>query len=235
MTLYRTHVGLIIAVPLTKLYGIYGCVSSIALSILFSNVIAANIVFYRVVKIDVLGYWKGIMRMIWLPMVAIYLCMYLKRYILIDSMSKLIGGLCIFCFCYLPIFSCINMSKQEKEEIKRFVENIKTQDCMKYRVLLLIQCILITLSIVYSFLCNYVFDCTISIIGIKLLITISVISIYVLLCVLKISFMHVYSVFIAAVSLYNISYIFVSFLKEIPYFILQKVLYRYVLLCIVIG
>ena len=82
---------------------------------------------------------------------------------------------------------------------------------MKLKILLFIQSVLIVLSLIYSFLYNCNLAGFVSITGMKLLIIISLIYIYISLYVLKIGFLHVYSIFIATVSLYNISYVLVSF------------------------
>lgn len=122
--------GLIIAVPFTRLYGIYGCVSSIALSILLSNVIASNIVFYRVAKIDVLDYWKNIVKMVVFPVIVAILIFSCKGIIQIDSMLYLLIYILLFSLIYIPIFAYIAMNAYEKELLISFICRFRI--CKRY-------------------------------------------------------------------------------------------------------
>lgn len=117
--------GLIVSIPFTKNYGIYGCVYTIAIVIFCFNVISSNIVFCKIAKIDVVKYWKEIIGMIWFPIITVCICFYLKQYLQIDSVYCFILSLCVFSICYLPFFLLVNMSEAEKSEVKRVLRMIK--------------------------------------------------------------------------------------------------------------
>ena len=106
-------IGFILAFPFTDKFGIYGCAWAISISIFLSNALASNIVFYKIGKIDVLRYWKEVASMLWLPVVTIAICFYLKSYINISTVQSLCVSIVVFSIVYILInLYMINPSKR---------------------------------------------------------------------------------------------------------------------------
>lgn len=110
-------VGFIVAFPFTKYFGIYGCAWAISISIFLSNVIASNVVFYKIAKIDVIAYWKEIFKISWLPFIAIVGCFMVKKYWPIMTIDNLCFEIMIFSFFYILICIICNMNLEERKMI----------------------------------------------------------------------------------------------------------------------
>ena len=110
-------IGFILAFPFTDRFGIYGCAWAISISIFLSNALASNIVFYKIGKIDVIRYWKEVTSMLWLPVVAIAICFYVKSYINISTVQSLCVSIVVFSIIYIPLNIIGNMNAQERNII----------------------------------------------------------------------------------------------------------------------
>ena len=110
-------IGFILAFPFTDRFGIYGCAWAISISIFLSNALASNIVFYKIGKINVLRYWKEVASMLWLPVVAIAICFYVKSYINISTVQSLCVSIVVFSIIYIPLNIIGNMNMQEKNHV----------------------------------------------------------------------------------------------------------------------
>lgn len=110
-------IGFILAFPFTDRFGIYGCAWAISISIFLSNALASNIVFYKIGKIDILRYWKEVVSMLWLPVLAIAICFYLKSYINISTVQSLCVSIVVFSIIYIPLNIIGNMNMQEKNHV----------------------------------------------------------------------------------------------------------------------
>ena len=111
-------IGLMLTFPFTSYFGIYGCACAISVSIFVSNVLVSNIVFYKIAKIDVLVYWKQILKMSLLPLVVIAFCFYLKKYIHIVYVLDFFVYIVLFSLLYILINVYFNANKEEKNILK---------------------------------------------------------------------------------------------------------------------
>jgi len=107
-------IGLILTVPFTQYFGVYGCAWSISLSILVSNVFASNVVFYNIARIDIIRYWKEIARMSWLPVLVIIIYFCLKAYVDISSIGDFCVGVLLLFVVYQSVNIMVNMNCDEK-------------------------------------------------------------------------------------------------------------------------
>lgn len=108
-------VGFVFTFPFTKEFGLYGCVWTVSFSILLSNVIASNIVFYCIAKIDVIKYWGDIFKMMYLPIIAICLFTIFKNYISLDTWLSLCFAIVVFLIIYTPLLCLTCMNKEERQ------------------------------------------------------------------------------------------------------------------------
>ena len=115
-------IGFILAFPFTDRFGIYGCAWAISISILLSNALTSNIVFYKIGKIDVLRYWKEVSTMLWLPIVSIMACFVLKGDFPITSVGDLCVGILLFSLIYLLGCFLWNMNAGEKKMAILFID-----------------------------------------------------------------------------------------------------------------
>lgn len=118
-------IGFVLAFPFTDRFGIYGCAWAISISIFLSNALASNIVFYKIGKIDVIRYWKEVASMMWLPIMAIVVCFYLKKHIDILTIQNLSISIVAFSVFYMLLTIIGNMNPQERKYIFLLFRNLK--------------------------------------------------------------------------------------------------------------
>ncbi len=120
-------IGLVLTFPFTHYFGVYGCAWAISISILISNVLASNIVFYKIAGIDVIQYWKEVMRMSWFPVLMIVAFMLVKGNLPIHSILSLLCYILIFSLFYIPLNVMLNMNGWEKMMIYSLMLKVKNK------------------------------------------------------------------------------------------------------------
>ena len=117
-------IGLMSTFPFANYFGIYGCACAISISIFVSNVLVSNFVFYKIAEIDVVMYWKQVMRMSLFPLFVIAFCFCLKFYISIISVFDLCVSILAFSAIYVLINFIINMNDQEKSQVFGLIRKV---------------------------------------------------------------------------------------------------------------
>lgn len=124
-TFIMAIVNVFISIYLAKRYGPAGSAIGTSIALIICNIILINIYYYKVIKIDVIKFWKDILRMtIWfiIPVAIIVGIMYI---------TKLSGlwGILVYGSLYTIMYSIIAilfvMNNYEKNIIKRFFKKIK--------------------------------------------------------------------------------------------------------------
>lgn len=117
-------IGFVLVFPFSNYFGVNGCAWAISVSIFISNVIASNVVFYKIAKINVIRYWKEVAKMSWLPLIAIGGCFMIKIYFPIITIGNLCIAIVIFSFIYLSICIIWNMNVEEKKIVASLIGRI---------------------------------------------------------------------------------------------------------------
>lgn len=124
-TFIMAIVNVFISIYLAKRYGPVGSAIGTSIALIICNIILINIYYYKVIKIDVIKFWKDILRMtIWfiIPVAIIVGIMYI---------TKLSGlwGILVYGSLYTIMYSIIAilfvMNNYEKNIIKRFLKKFK--------------------------------------------------------------------------------------------------------------
>lgn len=124
-TFIMAIVNVFISIYLAKRYGPAGSAIGTSIALIICNIILINIYYYKVIKIDVIKFWKDILRMtIWfiIPVAIIVGIMYI---------TKLSGlwGILVYGSLYTIMYSIIAilfvMNNYEKNIIKRFLKKFK--------------------------------------------------------------------------------------------------------------
>lgn len=124
-TFIMAIVNVFISIYLAKRYGPVGSAIGTSIALIICNIILINIYYYKVIKIDVIKFWKDILRMtIWfiIPVAIIVGIMYI---------TKLSGlwGILVYGSLYTIMYSIIAilfvMNDYEKNIIKRFLKKFK--------------------------------------------------------------------------------------------------------------
>lgn len=108
-------IGLIISIPLAKLYGGIGCVVGTSFSVIVGQIICINIYYKKIIHLDVILFWRQIVRMGVVPLCFIVGGMLLLHYIYPNSLLTLILAIGCFSIVYIPCFYVFSMNKYEKD------------------------------------------------------------------------------------------------------------------------
>lgn len=117
-------VSLIFQVVLTRLYGSLGCAIAIAGALFVGQGIILNIYYYIKQNIDIISFWKEILKMSIVPIILTIVSIFATRNYNIDSWGKLALAILIFCAIYVPLFWLFSMNKYERDLIKVPIQKI---------------------------------------------------------------------------------------------------------------
>lgn len=108
-------ISFIASLPLSKHYGAIGCASSTAAALVLGQVIIMNIYYEKRIGLDILSFWKEIIKMSIAPILISILSYQVLEYVIIDSYFDLIVAIVLFTVLYLPIFWFASMNRYEKD------------------------------------------------------------------------------------------------------------------------
>lgn len=107
---------LVLQVFLAKPYGGIGCAFAIAVSTILGHIIAMNIYYYKKQRIDIVTFFKEILKMSIIPIVVSFICLFVIRYFGIQFTWKtLIVGITIYSMVYIPAVYFLQFNLYEKE------------------------------------------------------------------------------------------------------------------------
>ena len=111
-------------IPLSKYYGGIGCACAIAGALVLGQIVIMNVYYQVRQKIDIIGFWIEIAKMSAVPALLTIATYYaLVRYPL-DSVPKLISGICVYLIVYLPLFFKFSMNQYERDLILKPVKKL---------------------------------------------------------------------------------------------------------------
>lgn len=108
-------ISFLVSLPLSKHYGAVGCASSTAGALVLGQVIIMNIYYEKRIGLNIIGFWKEIIKMSIAPILISILSYQLLDYVIIDSYFDLIVSIVLFTVLYLPIFWFASMNQYEKD------------------------------------------------------------------------------------------------------------------------
>lgn len=106
--------SLLCSFPLAEKYGGIGCAWSTALALTCGNIIVMNIYYYKVIHIEIIRFWKEIVKMSWVPLFCGGVTAYLLTFFELDTVWKLVGAIMVFCIIYIPLFWFWGMNHYER-------------------------------------------------------------------------------------------------------------------------
>ena len=123
--IFIAAVALILQIVFAKIWGEIGCAIAIAGALFVGQGLVMNYYYFKVQKLDILSFWKEILRMDLAPIILAVLFSVISRLVSIDSWPTLIMWIIIYsvCSCFVLYNYCINSS--EKELILSMIGRIK--------------------------------------------------------------------------------------------------------------
>ena len=121
-TFFMAIFNVFISILLAKQYGAIGAALGTTLSIVLCNIILINIYYYKVIKLNIIEFWKNIFIMILkssIPLILIYILIYFTN---LTGMGAIIvyGG--IYTMLFLLICYYFVMNDYEKNIVKSFLK-----------------------------------------------------------------------------------------------------------------
>lgn len=118
-----------ISIPLAKAFGGIGTAIGTAISLIIGNGIIINIYYYKKAKINVIKFWKQIIKMS-IPIAPLVIITYVVlKYVTLNSWITLGIAVIIYVCIYAIIEYFIVMNKYEKELIQKPINKIKNKIC----------------------------------------------------------------------------------------------------------
>ena len=128
---YRTMIffgiailNVLVSIPLAKMYGGIGSAIGTAASLIIGQIIILNIYYHKAIHINMIEYWKNILKMT-LPMIICFTIGWIiNHYIPAIGIIKLVLEIGIYCIIYSLIAWLFIMNNYEKDLIKKPINKI---------------------------------------------------------------------------------------------------------------
>lgn len=128
---YRTMIffgiailNVLVSIPLAKMYGGIGSAIGTAISLVLGQIIILNIYYYKAIHINILEYWKNILKMT-IPMIIVLgIGLAIKYYISLNGIIELVLGIGIYSIIYSFIAWRFIMNDYEKDLIKKPINKV---------------------------------------------------------------------------------------------------------------
>ena len=108
-------IGLLISIPLAKLYGGIGCVIGTTFSVVMGQIVIINIYYRYKIHIDIISFWKEIAKMVVAPLFLVLLGFLLLNNKEINTLSILILHIIAFSIIYILVFYKFSMNQYERQ------------------------------------------------------------------------------------------------------------------------
>ena len=116
--------NLLISIPLVKKYGAIGAALGTAIALLIGNVLIMNIIYKKIIRLDVLGFWKSILTLVPSVVPSIICTVVYKRIVIIDRWSTLLVGCILFIVVYTTSLYLFGIKQEEKEMFSSIMKKI---------------------------------------------------------------------------------------------------------------
>lgn len=116
--------SLIVQIILAEKYGGIGCAFAVSGALILGQGLVMNIYYAKVQHLDIITFWKEILRMSIVPVLLTALAIAVMSLIEIDSWIKWIGSVCIYCLVYVPLFWRFSMNQYEHEIVAEPVRKL---------------------------------------------------------------------------------------------------------------
>lgn len=110
-------VSLCIQIPLAKYYGGIGCAWAISGALVVGHIIIMNIYYLKKQGIDIVLFWKEVLKMSLVPCMVVMFAKLITRQIIINSIPMLLITIVCFSVIYLPLFWKFSMNQYERNLI----------------------------------------------------------------------------------------------------------------------
>lgn len=126
-TLIMAGANIIISIFLAKKYGPIGSAIGTAIALVICNIILINIYYYKIIKIDVVKFWKSIAKMTLKMLIPVIIIVILLYFIRLDNLLSMIIFIPIYCLLYFLDCYLFIINDQERG----YLITLKNKICKK--------------------------------------------------------------------------------------------------------
>lgn len=112
-------------IPLAKYYGGVGCAWAISGALVIGQIIILNIYYQRKQGIDMICFWKQILKMSVVPAFIVSLAIFILPYFEINSIMKFVIAGVAFSLIYIPLFWRFSMNGYERNLVLSPINRLK--------------------------------------------------------------------------------------------------------------
>lgn len=102
---------------LAKKYGMYGAAAATTISIVFSSWIILNIVYYKVIKLDMKLFWKNVMPIILMGVILVFLGRFILLINIPNKYIQFVIHVMIYLILYVSSMSVFIMNSEERKKV----------------------------------------------------------------------------------------------------------------------
>lgn len=118
-------VNVIISIFLAKKYGPVGSATGTAISLIVCNVVIINIYYYKVINLNVIKFWKSILKMTIPFIIPVVIILSIKYITALTGITSIIVYGSIYTLIYVIIAYKLSINKYEKDLINGFMKKLK--------------------------------------------------------------------------------------------------------------
>lgn len=122
-------VSLALQIPLARKFGGFGCAWAIAGALVLGQIVVMNVYYQTRQKIDILGFWREILRMSVAPGILVIVSHFVLQRVPLSTPLALAVGIVCYLAVYLPVFFLCSMNAYERGlvtgPLKRLREKFK--------------------------------------------------------------------------------------------------------------
>lgn len=111
-------IALICQILFARKWGPIGCAAAVSCALLIGQGLIMNIYYYRKQNIDIIQFWKEILKMSVVPLFMTIVALLLIRHVEINSWLQWLSAVSVYLLVYLPVFWFISMNRSERDLIR---------------------------------------------------------------------------------------------------------------------
>ena len=124
-TFIMSGFNIIISIFLAKKFGAIGAACGTTISLVVCNMILMNIYYYKVIKIDVIKFWKEILIMVIKLLIPISMTLFIMLLTNLNGLKSVVVYGLIYLILYIPTSYLLVMNEYEKNMVKSIVNKLK--------------------------------------------------------------------------------------------------------------
>lgn len=109
--------SLILQVILSKFYGALGCAIAVGVANIVGQGIILNYYYHKIQHLEIITFWKDILKMMIMPIILTIGCLYLIHYIEIRSFVELLFWIIIYICLFIPLCFRFSLNHNERRLI----------------------------------------------------------------------------------------------------------------------